>query len=121
MRVNAFAVVLLVTLAMSAQDNYFPKGSLSSYDRVDIGRARWYSAQLRALDELSLLEEAKNPSLQSYRFVWLRTFHHPVTVRLDIMADGTGRLTTKTANGAGGYEPGKLIESRSRSLTQEQT
>ncbi len=121
MRVNAFAVVLWATLTMFAQDNYFPKGSLSSYDRADIARARWYSAQLRALDELSLLEEGKNASLQSYRFVWLRTFHHPVTVRLDIMADGTGKLTTKIANGAGGYEPGKLIESRSRSLTQEQT
>jgi len=87
------------TLALSAQDSYFPKGALSDYDRVDIGKADWYSGQLRALDEPSLLEEAKNPSLESYRFVWLRTFHHPVAVRLDIMADGSGKLTVKIASG----------------------
>jgi hypothetical protein len=76
---------------------------------------------LRALDEPSLLEEAKTPSPQSYRFVWLRTFHHPVAVRLDIMSDGTGKLTVKIANGAGGYKPGKLIENTSPSVTPEQT
>jgi hypothetical protein len=79
------------------------------------------SRVLRALDEPSLLEEAKKPTLQSYRFTWLRTFHHPVAVRLDIMSDGTGKLTVKIANGAGGYKPGKLIENTSLSLTPEQT
>lgn len=120
MRGKAFACVILATVALSAQDTYFPKGALSDHDRADNMKARWYTDQLKGLDEPSLLEEAKNPAQESYRFVWLRTFHHPVAVRLDIMADGSGRLTTKIANGAGGYEPGKLIENTSRSMQREQ-
>ena len=113
-------VMLLAALGLSGQD-YFPAGALSGYDQSDKGRARWYSAQLKALDEPSLLETSKDPALQSYRFVWLRTFHHPVAVRLEVMGDGTGRLTVKIASGAGGYEPGKLIENTSRPVTREQT
>ena len=45
--------------------------------------------------------------------MWLRSFHHPVAVRLDIMSDGTGKLTVKIANGAAGYKPGKLVENTS--------
>jgi hypothetical protein len=44
-----------------------------------------------------------------------------VAVRLDIKVDGTGKLTVKTASGAGGYQPGKLTENTSRSLTREET
>jgi hypothetical protein len=121
MRLSAIPIVIVAMLTMSAQDSYFPNGALSDYDRVDAGRARWYSCQLRALDEPSLLAEAKNPSTQSYRFLWLRTFHHPVAVRLDIMLDGTSKLTVKIASGAGGYEPGKLIKNTSRSVTREET
>jgi hypothetical protein len=59
-------------------------------------------------------------SCDSYRFLWLRTFHHPVAIRLDLKADGTGVLTTKVSNGAGGYDPGVLIVNRSRLLKPEQ-
>jgi hypothetical protein len=120
MRLTALATAILSILVMS-QDSYFPSGALSDYDRVDSFKARWYSDQLRALKEPSLLQEADNPSRQSYRFVWLRTFHHPVAVRLDIMSDDTGKLTVKVANGAGGYKPGKLVENTSPSVTQRQT
>lgn len=120
MRLAALAAAILATFAMS-QDSYFPSGALSDYDKSDSFKARWYSEQLRALDEPSLLKEAKDPALQSYRFVWLRTFHHPVAVRLDIMSDGTGKLTVKIANGAGGYKPGKLIENKTSSVTQQET
>src|SRR5215469_15820751 len=87
-------VVLLTAVGLSGQD-YFPAGALSRYAQVDTARARWYSGLLTALDEPSLLQTSKNPALQSYRFVWLRTFHHPVAVRLDVMGDGTGMLTVK--------------------------
>lgn len=120
MRLTALATAILATLVIS-QDSYFPSGALSDYDRVDSFKARWYSDQLRALEEPSLLQEANRPSQQSYRFVWLRTFHHPVAVRLGIMSDGTGKLTVKIANGAGGYKPGKLIENTTAALTQKQT
>jgi hypothetical protein len=120
MRLTALATAILAILVMP-QDSYFPNGALSDYDRADSFKARWYSDQLRALEEPSLLEEANMQSRQSYRFLWLRTFHHPVAVRLDITPDGTGKLTVKIANGAGGYKPGKLIENKSPLVTQKQT
>ncbi len=55
-----------------------------------------------------------------YRFLWLRTFDHPIAVRLDVHEDGTGTLVTKMASGAGGYAPGKLTEDRTSVLTREQ-
>jgi hypothetical protein len=120
MRLGAILAIIIATLTMAAQDSYFPNGALSDDDRVGRFKVRWYSDQLRALNEPSLLDKAKNPSLQSYRFVWLRTFNHPVAVRLDITSDGAGKLTVKIADGAGGYKPGKLIEDTSPSVTQEQ-
>jgi hypothetical protein len=116
MRATALACVVLAAITSFAQDNFFPKGTLSDIDRVDKMKARWFRNQLKGLDEPSLLEETKNSSLESYRFLWLRTFHHPVAVRLDIMADGSGTLTIKMASGAGGYEPGNLIENTSHSI-----
>jgi len=94
-------------------------GALRDDARVDKTKAHWYTDQLKALDEPSLLEETKESSLESYRFLWLRTFHHPVAVRLDIKGDGSGRLTIKIANGAGGYKPGK-IENTAHSMEREQ-
>jgi hypothetical protein len=121
MRFEAFATALLAAAVLSAQDSYFPKAALDNNDRLDATRAHWYSCQLKALDEPSLLDAAKDPSLQAYRFIWLRTFHHPVAVRIEVMADGTAKLTAKVASGAGGYDPGKLVENSSRLLTQAQT
>jgi hypothetical protein len=112
--------VLVAAVTLSAQGSYFPKGALSDDPRGDLFRANWYSKQLKALEEPSLLQLAKNPSLESYRFVWLRTFHHPVVVRLDPRSDGTGELTTKVSSGAGGYAPGHVIENKSRAVTREE-
>src|SRR5262245_45026270 len=121
MSLSALVAAIILAGVLSARDSYFPNGALSDYGPVDAGRALWYSAQLRALDEPSLFEKAKDSSTHSYRLLWLRTFGHPVTVRLDVMIDGTGKLTVKMSNGAGGYNPGKLIKNISRSVTQEQT
>src|SRR5437773_8863859 len=60
MKRGVLIVVLLAALGLSGQD-YFPAGALSGYDQSDKGRARWYSAQLKALDEPSLLETSKDP------------------------------------------------------------
>jgi hypothetical protein len=120
-RITFLALLLLGVLGAHAQESYFPKGAFSDDTRSDLFKAKWYSTHLKALNEPSLLRLASKPSCESYRFVWLRTFHHPVIVRLDITADGIGLLTTKVSNGAGGYKPGQLIENLSRSLTREQT
>jgi hypothetical protein len=70
----------------------------------------------QGLDEPSLFALAGETTAQAYRLLWLRTFHHPIAVRVDIKPDGTGVLTTKMSSGAGGYSPGKLVQNSSRKL-----
>jgi hypothetical protein len=76
--------IIPLALAFSltnAQGQYFPKSSLDSRGREL--KSQWYSSQLRALQEPSLLSLSKSPSAESYRFLWLRTFNHPIAIRLD--------------------------------------
>jgi hypothetical protein len=89
---------------------FFPAGVFAP-DEVneDSIRSQWYSEQLTALKEPSLFESKQDGTVQSYRFLWLRTFNHPVAVRVLIHSDGSGTLVTKMADGRGGYEPGNLI------------
>jgi len=120
-RIALVALVLLGPFGAVAQAPYFPKGAFSEDSNSDRFKAEWYSTHLKALNEPSLLQLASKLSSESYRFVWLRTFHHPVVVRLDIRADRVGELTAKVSNGAGGYKPGQIIQNVSRPLTREQT
>ncbi|HEV8592464.1 MAG TPA: hypothetical protein VGQ55_10205, partial [Pyrinomonadaceae bacterium] len=64
--------------------------------------------------ERSLLDESADGA-EKYRFLWLPTFHHPIYVRIE-NGHGGIRLSTKELDGAGGYEPGKVIRSRDITL-----
>lgn len=101
--------------------SYFPADTLDETAASSRSRERSYSEHLQALKEPSLWDLSKNQKLQSYRFLWLRTFHHPISVRLDVQQDRTSLLTTKITSGHGGYEPGKLVVTKSRKLTKDQT
>jgi hypothetical protein len=120
-----FHIILLVLLSFGAvsmaQSRYFPPASLDDSPRADQFLYEWYSKQLKALDEPSLWDLSKTQKEQSYRFLWLRTFHHAVAIRIDVNADGTSRLTTKMTSGAGGYDPGHLVQNDTSTLTRERT
>src|SRR5260370_12940568 len=107
--VTVFLLLLLVLPPSFAQPEFFPGGVFGETLQLDKGTARWYSSQLRALHEPSLWALSKTESSQSYRFLWLRTWDHPVSVRFDINRDGTGQLVTKMSGGTGGNDPGKLL------------
>jgi hypothetical protein len=70
--------------------------------------------------EPSLSEASRDNSLVAYRFLWLRTFHGPIAIRLIIHVDGTGTLTGKMTNGKGGYNAGNLTLNESHDLTKAQ-
>jgi hypothetical protein len=114
-----FVAGLIALFANSCAAQFFPQYSLD----LDKGglKAQWYSRQLHALNEPSLSEMAASPSAEVYRFLWLRSFHHPIAIRLEVRPDGTGVLTTRIASGAGGYAPGKLIRDSTRALTKADT
>jgi hypothetical protein len=114
-------LLIMTTAATSGQTIYFPNRLFDQDAKWDKFTSDWYGGQLKALQEPSLLSLSKDKTTQSYRFLWLRTFHHPVSVRIDIHADGTALLTTKIASGAGGYAPGHLITNTSKPLTKTET
>jgi hypothetical protein len=103
-----------------ASPQYFPKHIFSKRADLSDFQERWYAAQLRAMHEPSLLDLAKDKSTLAYRFVWLRTFHHPIAVRLVIRPDGTGQLTSTEMTGAGGYNPGVLAHSQTRDVLNDE-
>lgn len=115
MRVR-FQLSILVFLSLGsacmAQARYFPPGSLAP---------EWYSKNLRALHEPSLWSVSKTQAAQSYRFLWLRTFHHPIAIRIEVNFDGTSRLWVKMTNGEAGYDPGHLVRDDTSALTKQRT
>jgi hypothetical protein len=101
--------------------DYFPARGLLVNEGFEPFKSVRYSNQLIALEEPSLWERAKTQKEESYRFLWLRTFHEPIAIRVDINADRTARLTVKVACGAAGYDPGELTQNRAVTINAEET
>lgn len=79
----------------------------------------WYPDQWDAADEPSLYERSTKPSSTStsaLRFTWLRSFDHPVTVRIE-RSGKSARLIAKELNGQGGGEPGVIERVLDRPLS----
>ena len=94
-----------------ASDAIFPSNLLRpTNEGVDAWVVEWYSTHLRAMGEQRLDPAATNAEV--YRFTWLRSFRHPVSLRLEPQTDGC-LLIAKETDGAGGFEPGKLVRSDS--------
>ncbi|GGH02325.1 hypothetical protein [Silvibacterium dinghuense] len=103
-------IVVLMSSSCFAQTRMFPAGALDTRNDLDVFRNQWYSRALQALHEPSLSSEAKDQRVESYRFLWLRSFNHPVSVRIYRNDKKQWMLTLKIASGAGGYPPGVLID-----------
>jgi hypothetical protein len=121
--VGISVALFLVSLVTCAQDQFFPKKSFGADPQLDRFITDWYSNELKILEEPSLLQLSKTPSAESYRFLWLRTFHHPIAIRLELRNDGIGILSTKVATGSSGFpqKGAHPLENISRPLTREQT
>jgi hypothetical protein len=124
MKSAAATVVFLALLATStcAQDvQYFPNLALGDTQQEHDFVAGWYSTELKALGEPSMLQLSKARA-HAYRFLWLRARHNPVAIRLDVSEHGKSLLTVKVTNGRGGFGgPGLLIKNETRELSKEET
>lgn len=76
---------------------------------------QWYSKHLSALEEPVL---KSTDTSKVYRFTYLRSFHHPIVIRLE-NNDDVISIHWKVSDGAGGYEPGQIITNESKVLTLE--
>jgi hypothetical protein len=112
------SLLLILVAGLRAQTQYFPDRAFCGSHETGTCE-RWYAKHLRAMREPSLWGLSEDPSRQSYRFLWLRTFHHPVSARLEVAKDGTAQLLVKVLNGKGGYEPGHTILNRNIKVSKE--
>ena len=71
--------------------------------------------QLVNLNE-SNLNTIKIDNSVSYRFTWLRTFHHPIVIRIENINEEYF-LYWKVGKGAGGYKPKGLLKEGKRKIT----
>jgi hypothetical protein len=114
-----FLLILLgSTQSARAQTEYFPKGSLNDDEKGDKFRREWYSEHLQAMKEPSLWEMSRNKNSHAYRFLYLRSFHNPIAVRVDLNDKGAGTIVVKILSGAGGYKPGHVTRNERRKLTK---
>lgn len=72
-------------------------------------------AAVRATGETPLRQAANGSRI---RFLWLRTIGNPVVVRMEKNGNGI-TLRRKTAGGASGYEPGKIVANGSKTLSRQ--
>ncbi len=121
----------LTYLALAQQaitPGYFPKSYETatvrceffgrSLSRLSAFESDWYSGQLRAAGEPSLLRRAHAGRADSLRFLWLRSFDPAVIVRIDGLGSDRPRLIAVELDGLGGGEPGTVRRRVMRPLTQ---
>jgi hypothetical protein len=107
---------LLVVLPVCALAQYFPAQVFSERTDLDQFVASWYSKHLSAMGEPTLWKRGTDEATETYRFTWLRTFHPPFVFRLSVFSDRSASLTVKSTDGAGGYEPGRLVLNKTYKL-----
>lgn len=98
---------------------YFPAGTFrENYAGADAFSRKWYSPHLKAMNEPSL---SCGPAKwdEAYRFLWLRSFHAPIAVRVTRKGNQI-ELDAHVLSGTGGYEPGHVVQDIERKLTLHQ-
>lgn len=118
----ALSVLFLLGVCSEAQETYFPPRSFGDGEFAKVA-TDVNAFLLKRLEEPSVFAQARNKFSETYRFLWFRTFHNPIAVRLDVQPDGTGILTIKVADGHAGfpYTVKKLVQNTQRVLSRTQT
>lgn len=78
------------------------------------GTISWLTQQLKNLNEPNLYNT--NSKSIIYRFTWLRSFHHPISVRIE-KNDKDHNVYWAIGKGAGGYEPKGLKRKGKRKIS----
>jgi hypothetical protein len=91
---------------------FFPDEHATDFWRDYLGR------QLEGLGEPSLYEGRQDPARVAVRFLWLRTYHAPICVRLELTSEP--ELIAKTAKTKSGFERPRDVSMRSLRLASEQ-
>lgn len=79
-----------------------------------------YSKFLEVMKEPEFCKQPIPEHTQSYRFMWLPTFEHPVFMRVNVQQDGTALLQVKILSGEGGYDWGHVQTNTTRRLSADE-
>jgi len=105
-----------LNIPIDMNQGYFPMElftDTSIYVGYDTFHVEWYSEHLRAMKEPLIFNKKQTKS--TYRFLWLRTFNNPISIRIDKQAD-LYSVSWKLCDGAGGYEPGQLVVDKTKTI-----
>lgn len=78
----------------------------------------WHEIQLKSLEEDCLADRKAEAGTVIYRFTWLRSFHHPIVIRIE-KSDNKVNLYWKTGKGLSGYHPQGIRKSGKKRLNIE--
>ena len=99
-----------------AENSYFPRDAFSYDSKLSEGFGHWYTRELQHLDEPAILNESRNTV---YRFLWLRSFHPTIAVRI-WLAGEKKMLSVKRLSNRKHDQPAALMLNQARSLTPEE-
>jgi hypothetical protein len=110
------AILLISSLlcAMGLQvaaNSYFPIKTTDGSEGVTAFESKWYGMSLKRMKEPRLPELAKDPNVETYRFLILPTWGHSIAVRVQKRGE-VYSLSARRLDGDAGYDPGKLVESK---------
>ena len=108
-----------LNVPIDKKQGYFPLNiftDTSIYVGYDTFHVEWYSKHLIAMEEPLMFNKKQDKS--TFRFLWLRTFHNPISIRIDKKSD-LYSLTWKLCDGAGGYDPGKLVINKTKTIDKK--
>jgi hypothetical protein len=102
-------ITLDITLSANSKENFLAKVLKPSQKDLDS-----FHNGLKYFDEPDFCSESiLQQGYESYRFLWQRTFHHPVLIQLTRKGPDNATLVYKELDGASGYEYGSLLEKKS--------
>ena len=119
MKTSLVAAILWLALAWAlSNDGYFPIKKKTGDEGITAFEARWYGTALERMKEPKLPALTKGPSTVIYRLLILPNYSNPIAVRVN--KHGTiYRVSARRLDGRGGYDPGKLVESREVELSAD--
>jgi hypothetical protein len=100
-------------LSMATPKEFFPMTEATEFKL-----AEWYLKHLKMMGEPSLYQRLAEP-MEEYRFLYLPTFHHPISVHVTKSGKSIA-LRAVMLSGKGGYEPGTILTEQKRDLTDKE-
>lgn len=96
----------------TSKDGEWKNGAISAFE------SEWYSKHLSAMGEPSLYPP--RDGVTAFRLLILPTWGHPISVRAEMVGEAY-KLVSRRLDGQGGYDPGKVVETREVALTKADT